>query len=381
MYGGLRICVCTEHDTPVDMVKGRFTGQLQSSQQRQNRNTGRKNVKVNQANASASAQVSPKPASTKVNPVCLECGKEVTEETKALQCDKCGHETAWKCITCLGISSELYDVLIEDEGPELKWFCDPCLHTPTACTPAKDSHDKLEEIITTMGRLMEKLCYIEKRIDDKADVKHLTDVETKVRMVETKIDSLEQEMKEMKHNVKTEETHVIDCVEKVLSVRSKEATDEEAEKAKRKTNVIVHGLPESHAAEASDREDDDLGLTASMLYEMKCDKVEVEQAVRLGRRPDVEDNADTYKPRPLKLVLKTEEQKVKVLTAARNLRLIKDGAWKDVFMHADLTMKEREVRRQLVAEMKERKQQGETDLIIVNWKIVKRATGRYESRA
>ena len=174
---------------------------------------------------------------------------------------------------------------------------------------------------------------------------------------------------------------MIDCVEKVLSVRSKEATDEEAEKAKRKTNVIVHGLPESHAAEASDREDDDLGLTASMLYEMKCDKVEVEQAVRLGRRPDVEDNADTYKPRPLKLVLKTEEQKVKVLTAARNLRVIKDGAWKDVFMHADLTMKEREVRRQLVAEMKERKQQGETDLIIVNWKIVKRATGRYESRA
>jgi len=61
--------------------------------------------------------------------------------------------------------------------------------------------------------------------------------------------------------------------------------------------------------------------------------------------------------------------------------VIKDGAWEDVFMHADLTMKEREVRRQLVAEINERKQQGETDLIIVNWKIVKRATGRYESRA
>jgi len=68
---------------------------------------------------------------------------------------------------------------------------------------------------------MEKLCYVENRIDDKADVKHLTDVETKVRMVETKIDSIEQEMNEMKRSVKTEETHVIDCVEKVLSVRSR----------------------------------------------------------------------------------------------------------------------------------------------------------------
>ena len=61
---------------------------------------------------------------------------------------------------------------------------------------------------------------------------------------------------------------MIDCVEKVLSVRSKEATEEEEEKAKRKTNVTVHGLPESHAVAASEKEDEDLGLTASVLYEM-----------------------------------------------------------------------------------------------------------------
>jgi len=36
----------------------------------------------------------------------------------------------------------------------------------------------------------------------------------------------------------------------------------------------------------------------------------------------------------------------------------------------------REKRRQLVSEMKERKQQGETDLIIVNEKIVRRAASR-----
>jgi len=269
-------------------------------------------------------------------------------------------------------------MLTVEDGPELKWFCDPCLHTPVAGLPVKDSHDKLEEIIATMGRLMEKLCHIENRIDGKADVQHLVDVETKVRVVESKIDSMEQEMKAMKQSKKSDETHMIDCVERVLSARSKESTDEEAEKAKRKTNVIVHGLSESSASEASEREDDDLGVVDSMMREMKCDDVEVTQTVRLGRKPDVSDNANTYKPRPLKLVLKTEEQKIRVLTAAKNLRLKKDGAWKDVFLHADLTMKEREMRRQLVSEMKERKQQGETDLIIVNWKIVKRTTHQYD---
>jgi len=169
---------------------------------------------------------------------------------------------------------------------------------------------------------------------------------------------------------------VIDCVERVLVARSKESVEEEAEKAKRKTNVIVHGLSESNASEASEREEDDLGLIATMLHEMKCDDVEAVQTVRLGRRPDANDNTVTQKPRPLKLVLRTEEKKTQVLASAKNLRLIKDGGWKDVFLHADLTMKERETRRQLVSEMKDRKLQGETDLVILNGKIVRKAAYR-----
>jgi len=44
-------------------------------------------------------------------------------------------------------------------------------------------------------------------------------------------------------------------VEKVLTARSKESIEEEAEKAKRKSNVIIHGLAESGASEASERQE------------------------------------------------------------------------------------------------------------------------------
>ena len=254
----------------------------------------------------------------------------------------------------------------------LRCFCNECdtaIHAQAAGPPARDNPDKLEEIITAMGRLMEKLCNIEDRMDGKADVQHLAAVEAKVKTVEGKLDNMEQEIKEMKQNKRSEESTVIDCVEKVILARTKDSIEEEAEKARRKTNVIVHGLPEFRALEASEREEDDFGLVASMLHEMKCDDVETAQTDRLGRRPEANDEAGTHKPRPLKIVLKSEEQKIHVLTSAKNMRLIKDGDWKNVFLHADLTMKEREIRRQLVSEMKERKQQGESDLIIVNWSL------------
>jgi len=147
------------------------------------------------------------------------CGKEIIEETKALQCDTYGHETAWKCITCVGITPELYDMLTVEDGPELKWFCESCLHSPASCPPIRDNHDKLEETVTTLGKLIDKLCHIKNRLDHKADVQQLADVETKMRVVESKIENTEQEIQEIKQNRKTDETQMIDCVEKVLTAR------------------------------------------------------------------------------------------------------------------------------------------------------------------
>ena len=72
----------------------------------------------------------------------------------------------------------------------------------------------------------------------------------------------------------------------------------------------------------------------------------------LGKKSPQEDND---KLRPLKVVLKTEDYKTKILKEAKNLRHMKDGGWDKVVIHQDLTPKQREQRRTLVSQLKKRK--------------------------
>ena len=72
------------------------------------------------------------------------------------------------------------------------------------------------------------------------------------------------------------------------------------------------------------------------------------------------------------LVLETEDSKVKVLASAKNLRNKKDGGLDKIFMHQDLTPKQRQARKLLVEELKDRRANGEENLMILNGKVVTR---------
>ena len=305
-------------------------------------------------------------------PVCLGCGAAISEDTKALQCDGCGGDSAWKCIDCLNITSELYDLLMANDGPELRWLCEVCDHSVAQQSSNNRNLDRLEELIDSMSKLMSKLCSIESRMDDKADVDDVKGLKDRLLAVEERMQHMDSDIEACKKGKQIDDMKVMDCVEKVMSERVQDTNSEEAEVAKRKTNVIVHGLPESEATEVEERESDDAGQVSMLLYELKCDSAEVSQFVRLGSRDLAAPDGTTRKPRPVKLVLKTEEQKLDILRNSKNLRWREDGGWKSVFIHADLTLKQREVRRKLVSEMKTRKENGETDLIIVNGRIVKK---------
>ena len=151
--------------------------------------------------------------------------------------------------------------------------------------------------------------------------------------------------------------------------------DEEAEIARRVTSVIVHGVAESDAASSDQRQSEDTDIIAAMMHELDCNDVKVSKLIRLGKRLSTStdgDSEDEPKPRPIKLVLESEEQKINVLKTAKNLRLAKEGGWEHVFIHQDLTPKQREARKLLVQEMKERMNKGEKDLMILNGKIIKR---------
>jgi len=366
------------------MVRGQ---PAQASATKQTKPANKKsNSKV--SNNSTVDQCTPKNVSiTKkpVGPVCLGCGTDISNETKALQCDSCGSECAWKCIDCLHVSSELYDMLMADDGPELKWLCQVCDRSVSSQDVNTSNMAKLDAIIHSVDKLMDKVCSIESRllrmdqdIEECKNRKQFDDSELmdKLCAIENRLQHMDKDIEACKNGRKFDDMKVIDCVQKVISEKEQDSASEEAELERRKTNVIVYGLPESSAAEPNDREDDDMGQITMLLHELKCDNVEVMQVARLGSRQaagaDTATDDASPRTRPVKLVLKTAEQKHSLLKNAKNLRWKEEGGWNKVFIHADLTLKQRECRRKLVAELKMRKDNGESDLIIVNGKIVRK---------
>lgn len=98
----------------------------------------------------------------------------------------------------------------------------------------------------------------------------------------------------------------------------------------------------------------------TLLHDISCDNISVDSVIRLGRRKD----DAVASPRPVKLVVATEDQKEKVLRMSKNLKRIRK--WQKVFLHQDLTPKQRDRRQQLVQELRRRENEGEKNLIIVN---------------
>jgi len=56
---------------------------------------------------------------------CEACGTKIAKDTRALQCDRCFSDNAWKYLACINLSVEIYEFLIS-ESNDLKWFCTNC---------------------------------------------------------------------------------------------------------------------------------------------------------------------------------------------------------------------------------------------------------------
>nr|VZI09399.1 unnamed protein product [Spirometra erinaceieuropaei] len=131
--------------------------------------------------------------------------------------------------------------------------------------------------------------------------------------------------------------------------------------------IIIQGLPESSASTPRERVAADLEQFQRLLNEMLQpteDDTDV-KAFRLGSRTTA---APQTRPRPLKLVLGSNEQAK--LFLSRRFRL--KHSHKGVFFQSDYSPAERMKRRELVLELRTRQTNGEEDLTIYNDRIVKR---------
>ena len=79
----------------------------------------------------------------------------------------------------------------------------------------------------------------------------------------------------------------------------------------------MHGVPQSDAISNDHRDEDDIGVITAMMNELESDEVKVTKLIRLGKKAARTNEDMTIKPRPIKLVLESEEQKIQVLRRAK----------------------------------------------------------------
>ena len=118
------------------------------------------------------------------------------------------------------------------------------------------------------------------------------------------------------------------------SIMLENKNEELAEETDRKTrakNIIVHGKLEVEDAEDKDFAED-------LLKELQIGAIAINQIERIGQKPETEEGTGK---RPIKLTLKSEEDRDKVLDNLRNLK--GKSQYKGISVTADYTYSERQL--------------------------------------
>ena len=230
---------------------------------------------------------------------------------------------------------------------------------------------KLNEVLEEVRGLTKKIADV-----DLEPLSNKVDTATKKwsDLFKERVDELSEGVKKIHHSVLTEKGEQASglqlCLKKALDAKTQDDKDEEADKLRRRTSVVVYGLRKSSSSTPDKRKSEDKSKIEELLKLISCDDVEIVNLIRLGKR--IEGESEPARPRPLKLVLKNENQQSNLLKLAKNLRMMKEGGWSAVFIHRDMTPKEREARKLLVESMKQRIRAGETNLFIAGDRIVTR---------
>ena len=130
-------------------------------------------------------------------------------------------------------------------------------------------------------------------------------------------------------------------------------------------NVIIFKVPESQETEPDKAYQEDFRKVLNAIDPEK--KLKRDDIVRFHRLESKIKTNDTI--RPIKMTLKNIELRNNILKL-RNIYCKNNNEVKQIFIAQDRTLQERENHKKLVDELKERKLNGEKDIVIRNGKIV-----------
>ena len=325
----------------------------------------------NKQNQNAAGGSTPKTPNTPKNgknkESCKICQEAVTKKDKGMMCDICG---CWYHCKCIQMEDQAYNFYKNYE--KINWVCCNCIKE-------KKEENSLYDLIAGMMKSSEEEKKAHK--NEKSEMINMMK-ELNVKMTKMEGDQNDK-MNKIFEQINKIEEKIDDKVNEKLKISEKEILskvnseiDEKMERLKRSKNLIIYGMPECKnegTKENMQRADEQKVEKLLRELEVTVSKLNV---TRLGKNMNVEG-----RPRPIKLDLENEWEKFNILKRAGKIKTINTEEFRKIILSADLTMKQRELDRNLREELKERRMKGEINIKIKNGRIIREEQGNSETQA
>ena len=321
---------------------------------------------------------------------CTNCKKGGINRSKGLQCVICQE---WTHINCCEVPTPLYDQLIPYERNNVLFVCDGCYprvlslrkDAPATSGSSSDSSTVCDPDVTCIANNVQ----VESNSED-SDWQTVPSTSTprKPKRLRRRkgLDQIDKKLtaKSIKSDTKRNAVEVIHppCEKTPLNITEqtvKAASMQMQQPAplaqkgqpSREQCVIVLNIPESSFAIPQQRLNADLEELRSCFTKIFVDgeeelaaAVRVMSAFRLGKRPTAD--SDAVHSRTLKVVLNSEEEAQSILRRTYRLQ----GT--PVRILRDLSPNDRLKLKQALTELRQRRANGESDLFIRDFRVMKR---------
>ena len=180
-----------------------------------------------------------------------------------------------------------------------------------------------------MAKMEKRLAKIEKNLGDKPNIIQVEE------LIDRKIEERLQKI-----DIASNQNQQQEITKESVTRQIREWND----RGTRLNNIIIYKAPEDENTTDVHKVQDILGQ-----LETNTTEIQIEKTIRLGKT--TEEGTQANKIRPLKVVLKDKESKMKILKNANKLRL-KEEPYKLMSMSQDMTKQERERDMELYLEAK-----------------------------
>ena len=272
---------------------------------------------------------------------CRMCLKNFCDDNDKLAvCERCSKPV---CLACSDLSEKDYANLSSENCPFL-WCCQVCKAPALkAMKTDNDIEQKCKEQFELLSsELREEMKSMKDRIDNlekKNDSPNLK--QTINELIQVKLN----EIKTSSENSEKTYANVVagaDGMKKDNAQIVKDSIGEINDRERRKLNIIIYNVEESKSDDLDERKKHDLKEANDLVKEIGVhDKVNISRPVRLFKSKKPEH---ANKPRPLRVMVESEEQRRLILQGLKNVEEGKKSKLKTIFMKRDMTPLERQER-------------------------------------